>query len=157
MTLILMVHLWERRQPVSGAQTHMSCTALLNVSLIVMIDTSHPTHHTYCSLLLGTTCVQCLYTVVYKSNQVDRIYISITMGKVDGCRLWSPRLTGGRVYPDYPCPHREFINVRVSTRRSTPFSYCSRAQAIDPLLHRQTKEKDILGLSLNYRPYAHVL
>ena len=91
-------------------------------------DTSHPTHHTYCSLLLGTTCVQCLYTVVYKSNQVDRIYISITMGKVDGCRLWSPRLTGGRVYPDYPCPHRELINV--STRRSTPLSYCSRAQAI---------------------------
>ena len=32
-------------------------------------DTSH---HTYCSLLLGNTCVQCLYTVVYKSNQVDR-------------------------------------------------------------------------------------
>ena len=129
--------------------------------------TSHPTHHTYCSLLLGTTCVQCLYTVVYKSNQVDRIYISITMGKVDGCRLWSPRLTGGRVYPDYPCPHRELINVHVSTRRSTPFSYCSRTQAIDPLhpglweqFHRQTKEKDILGLSLNYRmtrPYAHVL
>ena len=68
---------------------------------------SHPTHHTYCSLLLGTTC---LYTVVYKSNQVD-FYISITMGKVNGCRLWSPRLTGGRVYPDYPCPHRELINV----------------------------------------------
>ena len=67
-------------------------------------DTSHPTHHTYCSLLLGTTCVQCLYTVVYKSNQVDRIYISITMGKVDGCRLC-------RVHPDYPCPHRELINI----------------------------------------------
>ena len=50
------------------------------------------------------------------------------MGKVDGCRLWCPRLTGGRVYPDYPCPHRELINV--STRRSTPHSYCSRAQAI---------------------------
>ena len=80
-------------------------------------DTSHPTHHTYCPLLLGTTCVQCLYTVVYRSSQVDRIYISITMGKVDGCRLWSPRLTGGRVYPYYQCSHRELINV--STIRST--------------------------------------
>ena len=100
-TLILMVNLWERRQPVSGAQTHMSCTALLNLTLIVMIRAIP--HTTYCSLLLGTTC---LYTVVYKSNQVDRIYISITMGKVNGCRLWSPSLlTGGRVYPDYPCPH----------------------------------------------------
>ena len=48
-----------------------------------------------------------------------------------------------------------------------PHSYCSRTQAIDPLhpglwkqFHRQTKEKDILGLSLNYRMtrlYAHVL
>ena len=56
-------------------------------------DTSHPTHHTYCSLLLGTTCVQCLYTVVYKSNKVDRIYISITMGKVDGFPLGQQNLS----------------------------------------------------------------
>ena len=165
MTLILMVHLWKRRQPVSGAQTHMSCTALLNLSLIVMIQaiphTIHIAHFSWVPRVYNVC------TLVYKSNKVDRIYISITMGKVDGCRLWSPRLTGGRVYPDYPCPHRERINVHVSTRRSTPFSYCSRTQAIDPLhpglwkqFHRQTKEKDILGLSLNYRmtrPYAHVL
>ena len=87
-------------------------------------DTSHPSHHTYCPLFLCTTCVQCLYTVVYMSYQVDRIYIYLGWG----CRLWSPRLTEGRVYPDYPCPHRELINV--STRRSSPLSYCSRAQAI---------------------------
>ena len=155
MTLILMVHLWERRQPVSGAQTHMSCTALLNVSLIVMIQaiphTIHIAHFSWAPRVYNVC-------TLWSTRAIKLIeFISITMGKVDGCRLWSPRLTGGRVYPDYPCPHREFINVRVSTRRSTPFSYCSRAQAIDPLLHRQTKEKDILGLSLNYRPYAHVL
>ena len=33
------------------------------------------------------------------------LILSITMGKVDGCRLWSTRLTGGSVYPGYPCPH----------------------------------------------------
>ena len=27
------------------------------------------------------------------------LILSITMGKVDGCRLWSTRLTGGSVYP----------------------------------------------------------
>ena len=43
------------------------------------------------------------------------LILSITMGKVDGCGL---RLTGGSVYPNYPCPH-------------TPLSYCSRAQAIN--------------------------
>ena len=38
------------------------------------------------------------------------LILSITMRKVDGCRLWSTRLPGGRVYPDYPCPHRELTN-----------------------------------------------
>ena len=39
--LILKTHppvLWERRQPVSGDQTHMSCTELLNQRLIVMLQ-----------------------------------------------------------------------------------------------------------------------
>ena len=117
-------------------------------------DTSHPTHHTYCSLLLGTTCVQCLYTVVYKSNQVDRIYISITMGTVDGCRLWSPRLTGGRVHPDYTCPHRELIIVSTSNKKvHTPLLlFKSTGYPLHPGLwkqfHRQTKEKNILSLNI---------
>ena len=108
--------LWERKAAsVLGPDPHvLYCTAQPKANCH---DTSYPTQDTYYSLFLGTTCVQCLYTVVYRSSQVDRIYISITMGKVDGCRLWSPRLTGGRVYPDYPYPPRELINV--STTRST--------------------------------------
>ena len=82
-TLILMVLLWERRQPVCVAQTHMSCTALLNLRLIVMIQaiphTIHIAHFSWATPVYNVR----LYTVVYKSNQVDRIYISITMGKVD--------------------------------------------------------------------------
>ena len=83
------------------------------------------------------------------------------MGKVDGCRLWSTWLTGGRVYPDYPCPHRELINV--STTRSTPLSYCSR-QAIhctpdcgsNSTPNKAKKIVDRHSIPFQTRPYAHV-
>ena len=89
-TLILMVYppvLWERRPPVSWAQTHMSCTALLNLRLYKLSHTPY---------ILLTSLGHHLYTMsVHYSSQVDGIYgqvhlhcISITMGKVDGCRLW---------------------------------------------------------------------
>ena len=79
------------------------------------------------------------------------LILSITMGKVDGCRLWSTRLTGGSVYPDYPCPH-------------TPLSYCSRAQAIhctpdcgsNSIAKQSNKILDRHSIPSQTRPYAHV-
>ena len=104
-------------------------------------DTSHPTHYAYCSLLLGTTCVQCLYTVVYKSSQVDRVYISITTGKVDGCRLWSPRLTGGRLsmptQRTYQCNYKK-VHTPLLLFKSTG---CPLHPRLWKQFQRQTKEK----------------
>ena len=83
-TLILMVHLWERRQPMSGAQTHMSCTTLLNLSLIVMIQAIPYTMHIAHFSWAPPDCT------LWSTRAIKLIeYIPITMGKVDGCRLWS--------------------------------------------------------------------
>ena len=79
------------------------------------------------------------------------LILSTTMGKVDGCRLWFTRLTGGSVYLDYPCPH-------------TPLSYCSRAQAIHCTLdcgsNSTAKQSNTIvdrhSIPFQTRPYAHV-
>ena len=66
------------------------------------------------------------------------LILSITMGKVDGCRLWSTRLTGGSVYPDYPCPciHTALLLVLF---KSTGYPL---HPGLWKQFHRQTKQQN---------------
>ena len=64
------------------------------------------------------------------------LILSITMGKVDGCRLWSTRLTGGSVYPDYPAMP---THIALLLFKSTGYPLHPR---LWKQFHRQTKQQN---------------
>ena len=72
------------------------------------------------------------------------LILSITMGKVDGCRFWSTRLTGGRVYPDYPCP------------QSTGYPLHPPDCGSNSTAKQSNKIVDRHSIPFQTRPYAHV-
>ena len=82
------------------------------------------------------------------------LILPITMGKVDGCRLWSTRLTGSSasVYPDYPCPHTPLaLLLFKSTGYPLPPDCGSNSTA-----KQSNKIVDRHSIPFQTRPYAHV-
>ena len=127
-SLILMVHppvLWERIQPVTlGPDPHvLYSTAQPKANCD---DTSHPTHHTYCSLLLGHhrtyVQLQCglqLGAAKYlrPSSSIHVYCITITMHLLHDHTVPWGRWTrhGVESILTIPCPHMQRTHDHAAT------------------------------------------